>query len=147
MDRTSRCTSRSTKRCTIRRTQRGPRRLVGAIARFGVAPLLLAVALVAPCRADSTLQTAAPGSGPISASAQLDFRVTVLPMLALAIQADGVRIQANSGALTLQRGPTDASDGSAPSASAQLRSRRQVIDTSMHASAFGGGDLITIASP
>ena len=130
-------------RCTTRR----PRPTIGRLALFGAAPLLLAVALVPPCRADSTLLTASPTSGPLTASAHLDFRVTVLPSLALSTQATGVRIQGNSGVLTVQRSPSDAWDGRAPTGSAQLRPRHQVIDTSMHTSDFAGSDLITIASP
>lgn len=111
------------------------------------AVLLLAAALHSVSRAESTLQTAAPGSGAISASAHLDFRVTVLPSLALSAQPSGVRIQANGGVLTLQRDARGAWDGRAPTGSEQLRPRHRVIDTSMHTSVFAGSELITIASP
>ena len=131
-------------RCTTRRL----RLSIGHRVLLGAAPLLLAAAL-APmaCRADSTLQSASPTGGPVTASAHLDFRVTILPSLALSTQAGSVRIQGNSGALTLQRDTSDAWDGRAPNGSAQLRPRRQVIDAAMHPSAFAGSDLITIASP
>jgi hypothetical protein len=114
--------------------------------RIGAASLL-AVALHSASRAESTLQTAASGTGAVSAPAHLDFRVTVLPSLGLSLQPGGVRIQANSGVLTLQRDARSAWDGRAPTGSLQLRPRHQVTDTSMQASAFAGGELVTIASP
>ena len=114
--------------------------------RFG-GVLLLGLALHSVPRAESTLHPAASGGGPISASAHLDFRVTVLPSLALSAQPEGVRIQANSGVLTLQRDARGAWDGRAPTGSVQLRPRHQVIDTSVQTSAFAAGELITIASP
>jgi hypothetical protein len=114
---------------------------------FGAVPLLLAAALVPTCYADSTLQTAAAGHGPITASAHLDFRITVLPSLALSTHGSGVRIQANGGTLTMQRDARDAWDGRAPMASAQLQPRHRVIDTGIPASVSDRGDLVTIASP
>ena len=114
--------------------------------RFG-AVLLLAAALHSAPHAESTLQTAASSSGAISTSAHLDFRVTVLPSLGFSALTDGVRIQANSGVLTLQHDARGAWDGRVPAGSVQLRPRHQVIDTSMPASAFAGSELITITSP
>jgi hypothetical protein len=114
---------------------------------LGAAPLLLAIALISPCHADSSLQAASATGGPLTASAHLDFRVTVLPSLALAARGSTVLIQGNSGVLTLQRSETENSDGMAPSASTQLLPRHQVIDTSMQASAFAGTKLLTVASP
>ena len=129
-------------RCQVHNTRST---LVVAV-RFG-AVLLLAVGLHSAARAESALLSAPPGGGAISASAHLDFRVTVLPSLALSTHAAGVRIQANSGVLTLQHDARGAWNGRAPAASAQLRPRHQVIDTTMQASAFAGSELITVASP
>ncbi len=113
----------------------------------GGAALLLAAALAPPCRADSTLSSSATGGGPLTASAHLDFRITVLPTLGLAMQASGVRIQGNSGVLTLQRDAVDAWDGRAPATSAQLRPHRQVVDTSVRGPSASSAELITVASP
>ena len=116
--------------------------------RLLAAPLLLAAAFVPDARADSTLQSAAAGSGPISASAHLDFRITVLPSFGLAIKpGGGVRVQGNSGALTLQRDHSEAWDGRAPNTSSQVRPRHQVIDTAVPTPTLAGTDRITIASP
>ena len=126
---------------------REPRCSLDRLLRLGAAPLLLAAALAPACRADSTLQAAAPGTGPVSASAHLDFRVTVLPTLALATQAGGVRVQGNSGTLTLQRDSSAAWDGRAPNASTSLRPRRQVVDAALPTPPLAGSDRVTIASP
>ena len=135
MDRTHRCIDRS------------PRdRLIQHIG-IGATALLLGLALAPACRADSSLQSGPPGGGALSASAHLDFRVTVLPTLSMSTLANGVRIQANSGVLTLQRDSIGAGDGRAPTTSTQLQPRRRVVDTSMRSTAFAAGDLITIASP
>ena len=135
MDRTHRCINRPPWDRPVRR------------AGIGAAALLLGMALAPACRADSSLQSGPPGGGALSASAHLDFRVTVLPSLSMSTLASGVRIQANSGVLTLQRGEMRAGDGRAPAASAQLQPHRQVVDTSMRTTAFAAGDLVTIASP
>jgi hypothetical protein len=132
-----------THRCTLRR----PLPAIRASMTLGAVPLLLAAAFAPTCYAESTLQTAAPGNGPITASAHLDFRITVLPSLALSTHANGVRIQANGGVLTLQRDARDAWDGRAPMASAQVQPRHRVIDAALPASAPDRGDLVTIASP
>ena len=123
------------------------RSAIGSFAVRGIGPMLLAFALVQPCRAESTVQSAPAGGGTLTASAHLNFRITVLPSFGLSTIGTGVRIQGNSGMLTLQRSQNDAWDGRAPAGSIQLRPRHQVIDTSMHVSSFGGSNLITIASP
>jgi hypothetical protein len=137
MDRTHRCYTRRLGASAVRRV------------RIGAAALLLGMALAPTCRADSSLQSAAPGGGPLSASAHLDFRVTVLASLALSAQASGVRVQGNSGVLTLQRGAStsDGGDGRAPVTSVQLQPHRQVVDTALGTPGFARGDLVTIASP
>ena len=133
MDRTRRCTTQS---MPSKRT----------LVLYAAAPLLLAAALVKPCRAESTFASASPGGGPLTATAHLDFRVIVLPSLGLSTQASGVRIQGNSGVLTVQRGPSEAWDGQAPASSAQLQLRARVVDRLLQTPA-SAGDLITVASP
>jgi len=96
--------------------------------------LLLALSLVPAAHAGSTLQAAASTGGPVTASAQLNFRITVEPTLALSTRGTGMRIQGNSGVLTLQRGPD---------AGVQLHPRHGVVDTSIGAP----NGLVTIASP
>ena len=132
---------------TNRWMYRAPRHLAGGFGWSRAAALLLGASLAQPCRADSTLQAGAPNSGPLAGTAHLDFRITVLPSLALSTQGPGVRIQGNSGVLTLQRSRTDAPDGRTPTSSTQLSPRHQVVDTAMHASNVEGGSLVTIASP
>lgn len=129
-------------RCTCRHS-RLPRRTLTLLA---AAPLLLAAAFVKPCRAESTLASASPGAGPLTATAHLDFRVIVLPSMGLSTQASGVRIQGNSGAMTVQHGTSAVWDGQAPASSAQLQPHQRVIDRLLPTPA-AGGDLITIASP
>jgi hypothetical protein len=121
------------------------RRAIHQIGWSFAASLLLAMALAPSCRADATLQVTASGRGPLSASAHVDFRITVLPSLGLSAQASGLRIQGNSGVLTLQRGPREA--GTAPTVSTALRPHRQVTDISLLASAVASSELVTIASP
>jgi hypothetical protein len=111
------------------------------------ATLLLAVALVSASHAESTLLTAASSGRTLQASGHLDFRVTVLPVMALSAQASGLRIQGNGGVLTVQRDGAGGWDGRAPESSTQLRPQGRVVDAAMQVSAFGRGDLITIASP
>lgn len=125
------------------------RRSIGCHERFSprtalwlAAPMLIALAMALPCRADSTLHVTASGRGPLSASAHVDFRITVLPSLGLSAQAGGMRVQGNSGVMTLQRGPREA--GGVLTASTQLQPKRQVVDTELLAA---GNELITIASP
>lgn len=134
MDRAQRCHTASTRTPRV------------TASRFG-AVLVLAAVLPSGSRAESALQTAAPGGRAVSASAHLDFRITVLPSLGMSVLPNGVHLQANSGALTLQHDAGGAWDGRPPTGSLQLRPRNQVTDTSLQASAFAGGELITIASP
>lgn len=98
-------------------------------------------------RTDSTFRTAPAGGGPVSASAHLDFRITILPSMGLALSAQGMRVQGSGGALTLQGSPASAWDGLAPNRSLQLRAPRQFIDTTIPSGQFGANALITIASP
>ncbi len=135
MDRTHRCINRS------------PRDRLSRRAGIGATALLVGLALAPACQADSSLQSGPAGGGALSASAHLDFRVTVLSSLAMSTLAGGVRIQANSGVLTLQRSAMGTGDGRAPTTSTQLQPHRQVVDTSMRTLAYAAGDLITIASP
>ncbi len=94
---------------------------------------------------DSTFKTA-PG-GPLSASAHLDFRITIPPSLALSMQGQGLHVQGNGGVLTLQSNSALVWDGRAPNRSVQLRPRQQVIDVAIPAAQFGSAALITIAAP
>ena len=109
--------------------------------------LMLAIGLSSVSHAEAALQTSSSSGRSLNASAHLDFRITVLPVLALSAQTSGLRIQGNGGALTVQRDPVDRWDGRAPDSSIQMRPRGQVVDSAVHASTFGPGDLITIASP
>ncbi len=96
-------------------------------------------------RTDSALKTA--GAGPVSASAHLDFRITILPSLALSMHAQGLRVQGSGTALTLQSNASLAWDGRAPIRSVPLRPQRQVIDTLIPAGEFNRAGLVTIAAP
>lgn len=107
------------------------------------AMLLLALAALPPCRAESGLPTAASTRVGVATSAHIDFRVTVMPSLALLTQATGVRILGNGGVTTVQRG---AADGGATH-TLLLRPRHLVTDVSVPVLGSRGGDLVTIASP
>lgn len=112
------------------------------------AGLLLAAALVPQAHAESALLNGTAGAGPLNASAHLNFRITVLPSLGLATQAGGgMRVQGNSGALTVQRDHSESSEGRAPDTSTQMRPRSRVIDTALPAPTLAGADRITIALP
>jgi hypothetical protein len=100
----------------------------------------------ATCRADSTVHSAAPTGGALSASAHLDFVVTVLPTLALSTQAAGVRVQSNAGTLALQRNAPGGWDGRPPSASLVLPSGRRGVDATLAPQA-AGTELLTVAAP
>jgi hypothetical protein len=108
---------------------------------------LLLFGLLPAGHSDSTFKTAPAGAGPLSATAHLDFRVTILPSLGLALQGQGLRVQGNSGPLTLQSNNASSWDGRAPSSSVQLRPRLQVIDAAIPAAQFNNGALITLAAP
>ena len=110
-------------------------------------PILLALGLASQSHAESALQTAPSSGRSLNASARLDIRVTVLPVLALTAQASGLRIQGNGGVLTVQRDLAGQWDGRAPSASTQVRPQGRVIDTAVLVSRLDTSDLITIASP
>ena len=113
----------------------------------GTALTALALGLASVCHAESALQTSSSSGRSLNASAHLDFRITVLPVLALSAQTSGLRIQGNGGVLTVQRDPVGRWDGRSPDSSIQMRPQGQVVDAAMHASTFGQGELITIASP
>jgi uncharacterized protein (DUF2345 family) len=120
-------------------TRKKPQATTGSMSVHGLAFFLLLSVIAPACRAESALQSSSPRHGPIAASAQLDFRITVLPSLSLAAQAGGLRVQANSGTLTMQR------DGA--SASTQLRPSHRVVDAELRSPALDAGERITIASP
>lgn len=113
--------------------------------RVMVAALLIGAAAAASSRADSQLQST-PGRGALSASAHLDFRVNVLPSLALSMQPQGAQILGNAGVLTVQRSSGEPVDGQAPSSSTQLLPRHFVIDTALPR-VTSGQELVTIAAP
>lgn len=130
-----------------RSNQRGSLPPASRRAQRCAAAFALLVGFLPVGRTDSTFRTAPAGGGPVSASAHLDFRITILPSLGLALSAQGLRVQASGGSLTLQGNAASAWDGTAPSRSVQLRAPRQPIDTLIPASQFGSAGLITIASP
>ena len=115
--------------------------------RTALAALLIGAAAASTCRADSQLQSVPAGRGALSASAHLDLRVTVAPSLALSVQAQGVQVRGNAGALTVQRGRGGLVDGAAPSSSMQLRPRTPVIDATLPGATSHGSSLVTIAAP
>ena len=109
------------------------------------AVLLMGAAVASSSRADSQLQSA-PGRGALSASAHLVFRVTVLPSLALSMQAQGAQILGNAGVLTVQRSSGGPVDGEAPSSSTQLRPRHIVVDAALPRGT-GAQEFVTLAAP
>jgi len=113
---------------------------------LGSATLALAVS-AADCRAESMQQQGLPAVPRLGATAHLDFRVIVLPTLALSMQAQGWRVQGNSGALTLQTGAAGTADGGAPGTSVRLGARRRATDASVQATNAASGDVVTIAAP
>ena len=115
--------------------------------RIALALLLIGAAAAPTCRADSQVRSAPASRGPLSASAHVDFRVTVLPSLALSMQAQGAQVRGNTGVLTIQSSRSDVDDGAAPSSSLQLRPRNLVIDTALPRGAILASDIVTIASP
>lgn len=110
-----------------------------------VALLLLGAAAASTCRAESQVRSAS--QGPMSASAHVDFRVTVRPSLALSMGAQGAQVRGNAGVLTLQSSRSSVEDGTTPGSSQQLRPRNLVIDTAVPRSSVEVGDVVTIASP
>lgn len=133
--------------CTLRWADRRAQRRAHQFARRSAAAVLFGGVLLTSSHADSTLRASTANAGPLTASAHLNFRITVLPSLALSSAGPALRAQGNSGVLTLQRSQLDESDGRAPVGSAQLRPHRQVVDVMLRTSSFGGSNLITIASP
>lgn len=113
--------------------------------RTAAAVFLIGIAAASTCRAESQARSAS--QGPISASAHVDFRVTVRPSLALSMRAQGAQVRGNAGVLTLQSSRSGGDDGVTPGSSQQLRPRNFVIDTAMPRSAVEVGDLVTVASP
>lgn len=110
-----------------------------------VALCLLGAAAASTCRAESQVRSTS--QGPMSASAHVDFRVTVRASLALSMRAQGAQVRGNTGVLTLQSSRSGVDDGATPGSSQQLRPRNLVIDTAMPRSAVEAGDVVTIASP
>ena len=115
--------------------------------RAALAVLLIGAAAASTCRADSQARSAPASRGPLSASAHLDFRVTVLPSLALSMQAQGAQVRGNAGVLTVQSSRSNVDGGAAPSSSLQLRPRNLVVDTALPRSSILANDVVTIASP
>ena len=115
--------------------------------RIALALLLIGAAAAPTCRADSQVRSAPASRGPLSVSAHVDFRLTVLPSLALSMQAQGAQVRGNAGVLTIQSSRSDVDDGAAPSSSLQLRPRNLVIDTALPRGAILASDIVTIASP
>lgn len=113
--------------------------------RVMCAVLLMGAAAASSSRADSQLQST-PGRGALSASAHLVFRVTVLPSLALSMQAQGAQILGNAGVLTVQYSSGEPVDGALPSSTTQLRPRHIVVDTALPRGT-SGQELVTIAAP
>ena len=109
------------------------------------AVLLMGAALASSSRADSQLQST-PDRGALSVSAHLVFRVTVLPSLALSMQAQGAKILGNAGVLTVQHSSGGPIDGEAPSISTQMRPRHVVVDTALPRGARGK-EFVTVAAP
>ncbi len=117
----------------IARKARSIRLCIGACVTLGVAALLLST-LATDCGAESVRHQGVPAGGRVSSSAHLDFRIVVLPSMALSVQSTGWRAQGNSCATTLQRGATSAADGRLPGRAVPLP-------------ATADGELITIAAP
>ncbi len=115
--------------------------------RMALTVLLIGAAAASTCRADSQLRFAPAGGAPLSASAHLDFRVTVLSSLSLSMQAQGAQVRGNTGVLTVQSSSGGIDDGAAPSSSQQLRPRNVVVDTTLPGAAIPANSVVTIASP
>jgi hypothetical protein len=130
-----------------RRIRRGSPPPASRRAQRCAAALALLVGFLPAGRTDSTYRTAPAGAGGLSASAHLDFRITILPSLGLALSPQGLRVQGSGGSLTLQGDVASARDGMAPNRSVQLRAPRQFIDTTLPVRQFSGDALITIAAP
>ena len=113
--------------------------------RVMCAVLLIGAAVASSSRADSQLRST-PGRGALSASAHLVFRVTVLPSLALSIQAEGAQILGNAGVLTVQHSSGVPVDGEAPSSSTQVRPRHIVVDAALPRGSRGQ-EFVTVAAP
>lgn len=103
--------------------------------------------LAAPCGAESVQLQGLPTDSRLSATAHVDFRVVVLPTLALSIQAQGWRVQGNSGMLTLQTDAAATTDGTTPGTSMRLGARRRAIDATLQATSASSGNIVTIAAP
>lgn len=115
--------------------------------RIALALLLVGAASASTCRADSQVRSTPASDGPLSASAHIDFRVTVLPSLSLSMQAQGAQVRSNAGVLIIHGSRRDTDDGAAPSTSLQLRPRNLVIDTALPRGVILANDVVTIASP
>lgn len=121
-----------------------------ATARLALAfagSLLLSLALMHPSHAESTVQAGTAAGAAVSASAHLNFRVTVLPSLTMSMLGSAVHVQGNAGALVLQHEQRNDWDGRAPASSWQLRQHHQVIDTVLSNTSSVGSTLVTLAAP
>ena len=114
------------------------------VARLGLATRVGAVLVAAlgcllpDAHAASAFEAVAAGS-PARASAQLDFRITVLPSLGLAVTPLGARVEGNSGGVTVQRGAIGSN-------SAYLQPHREVVVREL-VGAKGHAERLTVASP
>ena len=113
--------------------------------RVMCAVLLIGAAVASSSRAESQLQSTL-GRGALSASAHLGFRVTVLPSLALSMQAQGAQILGNAGVLTVQYSSGEPVDGAAPTRSTQMRPRHIVVDSALPRGTRGQ-EFVTLAAP
>jgi hypothetical protein len=119
--------------------------------RACAAPLLVLGLLAWPCHAGSGFASGA-GNGPLVARAHLDFRIVILPSMALRLDAASARVTASQDSqLQWQAGP-------AVSAPAQLRSTRMGLDRTVplttmpahqgpEAARPPGPGLVTLAAP
>lgn len=115
------------------------------IARTVLVVLSLAGGL--PCRAGSAFESGPPSGPAVRARAHLDFRITVLPALALLITPERLRIEANSGGVTmLQHMTADHPNGKRLDRNIQLRALREIVVTELRAMP-ARAEMVTVASP
>ena len=130
------------------RTLPADRRATLAVHRIACVALLIAgLSARLSCQAGSAFESAHPSGSPARATTHLDFRITVLPALALQITPERVRVEANSGAISMQHELASGStDGQRPGRSAQLQSHREIVVHEFHP-APGRAEILTVASP
>jgi hypothetical protein len=117
----------------IARKARSVRVYVNACAMLGGTVLMLVV-LATSGHAESALRQSSSSRAKLSASANLDIRVTVQPSMGLTTQGNDLRVRGNCGALNIQRGTVRLATSGPPDAGAKLPA---AID----------GEMITIAAP